>query len=358
MIGLERASIRRLRSGVVPVAALDQLSVGYGVVKATVGESLQVLAAKGKCAPLFVTGEWGTGKSHMLEFMRSAALARGVAHVRVDLNARGAPLNYPQRFYPWVADSVYLGGSRGLRAIVQRIFTDSDRRDSLLRFSWASESGLLGMALRSIILASREVGSEVLVDHEAWDVVAGTDLAPFDSKRTKALERLAAVAKLLRSVGGAGLVVVLDEAETIDQLWNRLSRMGAYETLGALCRMDAAWAVFGITVRFQRRVERDLANGLLSYAPTSDAERFLRTWRDHGYRQLVPPALTDEEAEDLVGRIVSVYEAAYPIRERAPLDEIRILIKWKSSPGRNPRRLIRSVIDALDARRGLTHRVP
>jgi hypothetical protein len=197
----------------------------------------------------------------------------------------------------------------------------------------------------------------VLVDHEAWDVVAGTDLAPFDYKRAKALERLAAVAKLLRSVGGAGLVVVLDEAETIDQLWNRLSRMGAYETLGALCRMEAAWAVFGITARFQRSVDRDLANGMLSYAQNADADGFLRAWRDRAYRQLAPPALTDEEAEDLVRRIVRVYDSAYPTIDRGPLYESQILFKWKSNPGRNPRRLIRSVIDALDARRELIFRV-
>lgn len=349
----DRASIRRLRSGVVPISQLDELSVGYGAVRAAVTESLQILSAKGKCAPLFVTGEWGTGKSHMLEFIRAAALARGIAHVRVDLNARGTPLNYPQRFYPWVSNAVCMGDLQGLRAIVQSAFVDPEHRDSLLKFSWATESGVLGAALRSIILASRELGAEALVDHDAWDVVTGADLAPFDHKRGKALGRLVAVAKLLRSIGGRGLVVVLDEAETIDQLWNRLSRMGAYQTLGALCRMDAAWAVFGITARFERTVDRDLANGLLSYCPTVDADAFLRTWRDHGYRQLAPPALTDEAAKDLVRRLVRVYDSAYPIPDIDPLDETRILVKWKSNPARNPRRLIRSVIDALDARRRL-----
>lgn len=92
----------------------------------------------------------------------------------------------------------------------------------------------------------------------AADIVLGADLASFDYKRTKTLERIAVLARLLRSIGGSGLVIVLDEAETIDQLWNRFSRTGAYETLGVFCGMEAAWTVFGVTERFHRRVNRDL----------------------------------------------------------------------------------------------------
>jgi hypothetical protein len=318
-----------------------------------VDESLNVLSSKGRCPPLFVSGEWGTGKSHMLKFIRGVAAHRGVAHVRVDLNARGEPLNYPQRFYPWLAGSLCLDSARGVRSIVEAAFADPLRRDALLRFSWANESGRLGVALRSIILTSRESGSDMLVDHSEWDVVLGADLASFDYKRTKALERMAALAKLLRTVGGAGLVVVLDEAETIDQLWNRLSRLGAYETLGAFCGMEATWAVFGVTERFQRCVNRDLTNGILSYASTSHAAGFLRAWCDGTFRQIRPPQLSDDHAQELAIRVVQAYEAAYAIRADA-LDVSAVLNTWKANPGRNPRRLIRGIIDALDVRRDLT----
>lgn len=353
MTRFARASIRRLRSGVVPIDDLDALSVGYDDVRAMVEDSFTALRLKGRCAPLFVRGEWGTGKSHLLEFIRGAAIGHGIAHVRVDLNARGAPLNYPQRFYPWIVESICLKQARGLRTIVEDAFAHRERRDGLLRYAWAAESGPLGAALRSIVLASREIGDEVLVDHPAWDVVLGADLAPFDHKRTKTLERLAAVARLLRSVGGAGLVIVLDEAETIDQLWNRLSRLGAFETLGAICKMDAAWAVFGVTARFERSVNRDLDHGLLRYAPTEHATSFLRAWRDGAFRQFQPPAMTDAHADSLATRVIEAYSAAYPTGAEHSASGLEALRTWKANPGRNPRRLIRCIIDALDSRRQL-----
>lgn len=353
MTGLSRSAIRRLRAGIVPPDSLEELSVGYEAVTSVIDESLNALSAKGRCAPLFVRGEWGTGKSHMLEFVRTAAARRRIAHVRVDLNARASPLNYPQRFYPWIAQSVAFGAERGIRSIVERAFVDESRRKALLQFAWAAESGALGAALKSIILASRELHSDVLVDGPGWDVVGGVDLAPFDYKRLKALERIAMLARLLRALGGKGLVIVLDEVETVDQLWNRLSRMGAYQTLGALCRSDATWAVFGVTDRFGRRVQRDLDNGLLVYAPTDDASQFLRTWRASGYRVVAPPAVTDVHAEHLVDCIVGAYRSAY---SDAPIDRAEasaVLTAWKRNPSRNPRRLIRTLIDALDARRPL-----
>ena len=353
MTGLGRSAIRRLRSGIVPSESLEKLSVGYESVTVVIDESLNALSAKGRCTPLFVRGEWGTGKSHMLEFVRTAAARRRIAHVRVDLNARASPLNYPQRFYPWIAESVALCAERGIRAIVEGAFVDESRRKALLQFAWAAESGVLGAALKSIILASRELHSDVLVDGPGWDVVSGVDLAPFDWKRPKALERTAMLARLLRTLGGAGLVIVLDEVETVDQLWNRLSRLGAYQTLGALCRSDATWAVFGVTDRFDRRVQFDLDNRLLIYSQFDEASQFLRTWGAGGYRVVAPPAVTDAHAEQLVDCILVAYRSAYSDAAIDRAEASEVLSAWKRNPSRNPRRLIRALIDTLDARRPL-----
>lgn len=353
MTALGRSAIRRLRSGVVPPESLKELSVGYESITSLIDDSLRSLSAKGRCAPLFVRGEWGTGKSHMLEFVRTAAMRKGIAHVRVDLNARSSPLNYPQRFYPWIAESVALGAERGIRAILQAAFMDESRRRALLQFAWAAESGVLGEALKSIILASRELHSDVLVDVPGWDVVCGIDLASFDWKRPKALERAAMFARLMRAVGGGGLVMVLDELETIDQLWNKRSRLGAYQTLGALCQSDATWTVFGVTDRFDLCIQRDLANRILGYSQSDEASRFLREWGSGTYRMVAPPVVTDVHAKHLVDRIVDAYSAAYA---DATVDRevgSAVLIAWTRNPSRNPRRLIRALIDSLDAHRPL-----
>lgn len=351
MIGCVRASIRRLRSGVVPFQDVDRLSVGYDGIRQTVGDSLSALAAKGRCGPVFVLGEWGTGKSHMLEFVRAAAALRRMAQVKIDLNARDAPLNHPQRFYPWIAESVSFGERRGLRSIIEDAYLNPAVRDRLLQFAWAPTSRTLGTALQTIVLESVRSGSDCLSDDASWNLVMGADLPWSSGKRIIALDRLGCVARLLRCIGAGGLVAVFDEVETIDQLWSRPSRLGAYDTLATVCTLDAIWAVFGITRRFDQTITRDLERGILGYTGTRPSGDFLRHWRDRRYRVIEPPQLTDDAAVELARLVREAYASAYAVGFDGEKDTDLALAAWRTNPGRNPRNLIRAIIDALDSKR-------
>src|ERR1700730_13707120 len=112
MSELARAAIRRLRTGVVPVWQFDSLSVGYDDIKQRVATALSELEA-GTTPPLFVKGEWGTGKTHLLSFIRAAALVSGFACSRIDLNGWSAALNYPQRLLPFLADDLRFAKTMG-----------------------------------------------------------------------------------------------------------------------------------------------------------------------------------------------------------------------------------------------------
>ena len=105
-----------------------------------------------------------------------------------------------------------------------------------------------------------------LIDHPAWTRLTGEDLsfADYSYLRDKALQRLQELARLSRAMGCRGLVVLFDEVETVDQLWNIVSRMGAYRVLGTLCRMKYVWCVFAITDRFERAIDSDLDDGILN----------------------------------------------------------------------------------------------
>ena len=348
-----RASVRRLRSGIVPLDDVERLSVGYDSVRQVVSTALADLASKGSHQPLFVRGEWGTGKSHLLEFIRAAAARHGVAHAKVDLNARNAPLNYPQRFYPWVAESLTMGATRGLRRIIEAAFTDETKRNALIKFSWAPASGKLGAALRNIVLQSKNNDDDYLTDDPAWGIVMGTDLPWSDGKRVLALERFAALAQLLRCIRAGGLVLVFDEVETLDQLWNRLSRTAAYETLGTITSMEASWAVFGITRRFDQSIRRDLGYGILNYAPPLLARNFLENWSHERYPIVTPPQLTENDAANLAQLLIELYSAAYPSTRVGKDSASGLVSAWTANPARNQRRLIRSIIDALDDRHSL-----
>ena len=120
MMHSPQATIRRLRNGVVPAWEVGRLSVGYNNAKSTMNLSLSALDLPGQLSPLFVRGEWGTGKTHFLSYVRSAASDLSIASASVDLNARDAALNYPQRFLRSIAESMRVLECDGIKSILYR----------------------------------------------------------------------------------------------------------------------------------------------------------------------------------------------------------------------------------------------
>ncbi len=352
-----RAAIRRLRTGVVPESQIERLSVGYGKAKQTVGDAYEGLMAGDRPSALFVKGEWGTGKTHFLSFVRGAASSRGIAVSKVDLNARSAALNFPQRFYGTLVENLRAEGRYGLRAILEAALGDPSKRAKIREFTHSPLAADLSSALAALCIRyerSEELGAE----HDAaWALLAGVDLAwaDYTYKREQAVARLGSIGRLLAMIGYDGAVVTFDEAETIDQLWNVRSRLSAYGVLGKLCRLDAIWCVFGITERFERAIAEDMKRGVLDYPYiSSSAAWFLRGWRMGNFTVLVPPEVDGRNAKTLAGNVLGLYMTAYA-SEAPPAGLIAKCVEdWVGNPSRNPRRLIRNVIHHLDLHRSLT----
>lgn len=345
-----KAAVRRLRSGVVPSSQLTRLSVGCDDIHAFAERSLLALLNGETVFPTFVSGEWGTGKSHMLSYVRMLAAGTGIVTAAIDLNARVAALNYPQRLLAIVARSLRVGDRVGLREIMTDVLADEGGRRQLAAFIGSKSAGDLGSALSSLLAAAE--GNAVIgtLDHPAWRILAGADLSWSDhsSKREKALDRFAVLAALFRALGLGGLVLILDEAETIDQLWNVRSRSSAYATLGRLLREPAIWCVLGTTDRFDRTIERDLAVEV-----GRDAAWFLGIWRRRAEGLTTPPKIDARNGRLLAERICALYEDAYGTVGDIPGLVDGCVTEWARNPVRNPRRLLRSVVSALDRRRPL-----
>lgn len=353
---LARAAIRRLRTGLVPYWELERLSVGYGKIKAVVDEGFEALLAGGGPQPLFIRGEWGSGKTHFLSFVRGVAKSRDFPAARVELNARSTALNFPQRFYSSIAESVSTAEQDGLRGILAEQLHNPETRNRLRVFANSGKAGDLNGPIH--LLCDRYEKGEHLesMDDPAWAMLYGADLswADYTYKREQAMARIGSLGRMFAAVGMDGLVIVLDEAETIDQLWNVRSRMSAYSVLGQLCRLDAVWPIFGITERFDRTIEGDLNRGALKYDfGTESAAWFLKSWQRGDFRILEPPGIDGRNARALATTVVRLYEAAYTDLSSDDRLIDRCVEDWLKNPGRNPRRLIRVLIHRLDASRQL-----
>jgi hypothetical protein len=354
-----KAAIRRLRNGIVPADSMESLSVGYSRLRDLVLERTVQLGTERRVRPLFMRGEWGTGKSHFARFVRALARDLDVASALVNVNARSHALNYPQRFFPSLAEGCEIGrGPVGLRQIITSYLTSDDGRASLERFA-AANAGDIARALMWLCREYERQDDSLGLstgEHPAWTTILGGDLAwaPYGYKRAQALRRLADVARLVRSLGGSGLVLILDEVETIDQLWNVRSRLGAYATLGELASMDHTWCIFAVTARFDAITSRDLGAGILAHpALSTEARGFLRSLNDGHVDAVSPPTIDRKGASELANRILELYRQAHALR----IDAARlagVVDAWCRDPRRNLRTLIRAVVDQLDRLRPVT----
>ena len=360
MRGKERAAIRRLRAGIVPSWALERLSVAYEDVRKLVDKSLEGVLAGRRVGPLFVSGEWGVGKTHMLSFVQASARSLGVPSAMITLDATGFALNYPQRLYAMIAERLILEEHVGLRAIITHLVVDPESRVALQRFAYSSESGDLTYSLNTLCHCAMR-GEEALVDEQyAWTVLLGLDLnwANYGYKRRAALTRLAALARMFEAVGVGGIVVLFDEAETIDQLWNIRSRLTAYATIGAMCQRASLWPVFGVTERFDRMVKSD-TNRLswINSSADANASWFLSHW-DKGKLEIASPPIVERSmAASVARKVAQLYRDAYQVDVDESIVD-RALEEWKKNPVRNPRRLIRSVVDGIDRGRTVQSQLP
>jgi P-loop Domain of unknown function (DUF2791) len=359
MSDLARAAIRRLRTGVVPNWELAHFSVGYDPVKKLVEQSLGALGRDGKSSPLFARGEWGTGKSHFLSYVGTTAAEQWFASARIDLNARGVALSHPQRFLPIIADSIHAGDHVGVQDLIPRLIKIAELRERMYVFSETAEAGDVGWAVRTLCDEFQDCGALGLANHAAWAILCGADLSWSDdaAKREKALSRIAALARLCHAIGLKGLVLILDEAETIDQLWNVRSRLSAYHVLGRLFEMESLWCVLGSTFRFDRTIRSDISNDVIATAVmTPAAKSFLQGWRREQYKIMEPPAINRNGADELAHTITSLYQTAYSHSGENGIRE-RCVDEWMRNPVRNPRRLIRLLVHRLDVSRRLARAV-
>jgi hypothetical protein len=347
--GDARSAIRLLRTGIVPGLAIDSLSVGYTRFRSEVTSKLDEFTKGKNQKPLFVHGEWGAGKSHCLSYLRSLAADVALPTALVSVNARTVALNYPQRIYGEISASLGIGHLRGLRPLLHALLVDPNLRAKLTHHTRTLSNDPLSWALLRLLehYDRNDAFSPTL--EFAWAQLLGEDLgwADYGYKREQALLRVESLAQCLRAVNGAGLVLLFDEVETIDQLWNYRSRLVAYEVMARFAQMPSIWTIFAVTARFDKVVAMD--------GPRAEGNaRWLLQGLGAGtFARFETPTLDRSKASGLAGAVAKLYCEAYPSTRIADSQIESCVEEWGRNPSRNPRRLIRLIVNRLDLSRPL-----
>ena len=342
----ERQSIEALRAGVPSRAAVRNLGTDQKAVETRFLDSLSQIAASrgdGKQLPGFmVEGGFGTGKSHILEWLQHISLDNGFACSKVVIS-KETPLGDAHKLFRAAVDSLTLPDRvGGLPEAVEKLRRDSQAYADLYGLVQDPNRGFDPLFQGTLLLFEKLHSDTQFVDRVVafWggDRINVADLKKqlrtigqarpdLRTRRVRdlALPRFRFTAELLAAAGYTGWVLLLDEVELVARL-SLTAREHSYATLAALSGhlkhklVPGAFMVGAMTDDFtgevferrqdrtkipQRWAERD--QGYL--AEIEAGMQFLASSSRRGGLKIQAP---DTGAlQHTFGRVRALYEAAY-----------------------------------------------
>ncbi len=260
--------VSALRSGVVPAHGLELFATGLEDLEAAVAQELDFVAT-GQGACKWIRGEYGAGKTFAARYLCARARARSFATAEVQISVNDTPLHHLETIYRRLVERLETSadGPNAFEAIVDAwLYQVGDEvkrlhqlREDDPRFLEATGQHLedklaelskrnpaFAQVLRAYQRAQHANDNATAQGLLAW--LGGqphTDRAVLKEAGTHgkidgqaAVSFLAGLLQLLRQTGAPGLVVVLDEVETIQ----RMNAQSREKSLNALRQLIDALA--------------------------------------------------------------------------------------------------------------------
>lgn len=327
-----RQALEALRTGVVPASGLGRITVGRQRELAQVDRMLE--QGSGMAV---VSGGYGQGKTHMLELAAARALGNGwlVAHATFD--PVEVPPSHPLRLYAALIRGLSYPdqAGRGLRPLLERLGDSGRHVRGSARHRWLSPA-LFAVHHTESALAD-EVLEFVSGQHrpDYADLLARLHRLGYRGERAYALadwrtfgqimaHLLGGIAAWARDAGYGGLLVLLDEAEYLDQLCATSRTMAnnvlRYLAMATLPPEDLAFdpetvyrgghaAHRQIPARFRR--DQPLAV-MSAFTPNPGLERVLGDLLADGEHRIDLAPIAGSDLLELADGVSSLVAAAYP----------------------------------------------
>ena len=263
-----RALIDALRRGTVPEASLGFLAVGLERFAPVLDEELGVLRAGGAGFKA-IRGEYGSGKTFFLRWLQERARAAGFATAEVQISETETPLHRVETVYRRAMERLATEdtSTAALTAVVERWFytleadvTAQGIADSEPGFEPAvvtlmeqrlaeisREAPQFSAVLRALRAARASGDAATAQGLMAW--LSGQPNVGAPVKRAAgikgeidhfgALSFLRGLLTLLREAGHPGLVLVLDEVETLQRVRSDVREKSLNALRGLLDDLDA-----------------------------------------------------------------------------------------------------------------------
>jgi len=378
-----------LRAGLVPAVGLQHFATGLEALTEAVTQELDFVAT-GKGQAKWIRGEYGTGKTFAARYLCTVARQRGFATSEVQISINDTPLHHLETVYRRLMERLETAadGPNAFQAVVEGWLYQIGNEVTRLRgiteddpgFADATEQRLedkladlsrrnpaFAQVLRAYHRATHEGDFPTAQGLLAW--LAGqphTDRSVLKTAGTKgkvdgqaSLTFLAGLLQLLRQSGYKGLMVVLDEVETIQRM-NAQSREKSLNALRQLMDMLAKEELPGLyLVITGTRDFFEGYKGLKGLAPLY--QRVQVTFGDDPrWDNLRAPQVRllpfSQERLLTVGRSVrDIYPARVPERLQAKVDErflsalvAQVTTGFGGKVALAPRLFLRELADVMD----------
>jgi len=372
-----RRALEALRNGVPNADAVRVLGCAQPHVLDRFDQQLDILATATKQGTtattegIIVTGDFGTGKSHLLEHLEQHALDRGFVVSRIVIS-KETPLYDPAKVFAAAVRDARFPGGRG--SVIHELALRVDyRTPSGSEFmAWALDQP--GLIAATVHLHERSNDNELharILDFWSGEKIGVAEVraglkqvgsrGAFDVKTIKirdlALLRFEFAARLARAVGCNGWVLLIDEVELLGR-YSLQQRAKSYAELARWLGRVEQQAIPGITTvatiseDFDLKVLREKDDFVLVperiRAKGGDDNIVLAARAEIGMRLIERDRLTlilptAETLRTTYDRLREVYERAY-----GPCADLEVSLQTATTP---MRRYIRGWITEWDIRR-------
>ena len=376
----------RLRSGLVPDRGLEEFAVGIERPRAEIRRLLD-LAGRGEGVFKFLRGGYGCGKTFLARLAVLDAQAAGFATSFVvvsdnDLHfhrfdelyrrvvqelgtsacPRGALADVVDRWIARVEEALIAGGedANGVgfdHAVARRLAEEVASRTA----GKAPED--LARVLRTIF-ALKQTG-ELSEAGALLSWLSGSENVAASVKKTagikgdigsrEAMDYLRGVLEIVKAAGYKGLVIVIDEAETILRMRQDVrgkSLNGIRQIIDAAAQFPGLFWLFTGTPEFF-----DTRRGVAGLAPLHERIQFLRHGESASLRQpqLALTPFDETRLREVALRLRELYPGSDPHRvegkvTRAVIDALvaKVTEGFRGDVGVVPRQFLRRLVDLMD----------
>ncbi len=252
-----RRAIEALRAGVPNRDAVRALGCEQSAIEDRFRAQLQAAkeeAKKGAQAPgLLIAGDFGTGKSHLLEYLQHIALEEHFVCSKVVIS-KETPLYDPAKFYRSAMRAAVVPGKRGAALTEVAAHLDPASEAYTALSTWA-HSATLNSRFAATLFLFKRMGTDMELRNRLVSFWSGDPLDSGEIKkylkacgeratykiekitlRDLAIQRFQFVPRLLMAAGYAGWVLLVDEVELIGR-YSWLQRAKSWSPSLPSCRI-------------------------------------------------------------------------------------------------------------------------